>query len=68
MRTTDCSSCESAFDHCHGTLIVHASRIAECTDEHCLELSHARHAFVLDCRDLAGGCRCTDEDTVRRRA
>ncbi|MGK8510833.1 hypothetical protein ACRS5S_23270 [Nocardia asiatica] len=68
MRTPVCSSCESAFDHCHGTLIVHASRMAECTDEHCLDLAHARHAFVLDCRDLAGGCRCTDDDTVRRRA
>ncbi|WP_306307202.1 hypothetical protein [Nocardia exalbida] len=47
---------------------MHASRIAECTDEQCLDLSHDRHAFVLDCRDLAGGCRCTDDDTVRRRA
>jgi hypothetical protein len=49
-------------------LIVHASRIAECTDEHCLDFSHVRHTFVLDCRALAGGCRCTEDDAATRRA
>nr|WP_081706367.1 hypothetical protein [Nocardia sp. CNY236] len=67
MRTPGCSSCESASDHCHGTLIVHAGRIAECTEQ-CFDSAHARHAFVIDCRDLAGGCRCTEGGTVRRRA
>ncbi|MGK8521582.1 hypothetical protein ACRS6B_08505 [Nocardia asteroides] len=44
------------------------SRIAECTDDECLDFSHVRHAFVLDCRDLAGGCRCAEDDAGRRRA
>ncbi|MEV6321986.1 hypothetical protein AB0M45_12450 [Nocardia sp. NPDC051787] len=67
MGTTGCSSCDSAFDHCHGTLIVHAGRISECTDELCIDPAHARHAFVIDCGDLAGGCRCTEGDGTRRR-
>ncbi|MEV6431036.1 hypothetical protein [Nocardia sp. NPDC051463] len=63
MRTPTCRSCESAVDHCHGTLVVHLARIAECTDEDCFDLDHARHAFVVDCADIAGGCACTDPAT-----
>ncbi|MFE3441986.1 hypothetical protein ACFXNW_03045 [Nocardia sp. NPDC059180] len=58
MRTTICPSCEAALDHCHGTLVIHAGRIAECTEADCIDFDHARHAFVVDCTDLAGGCRC----------
>lgn len=59
MRAPTCPSCESAVDHCHGTRIVHLGRIAECTDEDCLDPDHARHTFVVDCADVAGGCACT---------
>ncbi|WP_433197735.1 hypothetical protein ACQP1G_01860 [Nocardia sp. CA-107356] len=59
MRAPTCPSCESAIDHCHGTLIVHLVRITECTDEDCDDLDHARHAFIVDCADVAGGCACT---------
>jgi hypothetical protein len=59
MRAPTCLSCESAIDHCHGTLIIHAGRIGECTDEDCTDLDHARHTFVVDCADVAGGCACT---------
>jgi len=59
MRVPTCLSCESAIDHCHGTLIVHLGRIVECTDEDCGDLDHARHTFVVDCADVAGGCACT---------
>ncbi|MFQ6327679.1 MULTISPECIES: hypothetical protein [unclassified Nocardia] len=63
MRAPTCRSCESAVDHCHGTIIVHLGRIAECTDEDCIDLDHARHAFVIDCADIAGGCACTEPTT-----
>ncbi|WP_433626902.1 hypothetical protein [Nocardia sp. CA-120079] len=65
MRTPTCPSCESATDHCHGTLIVHLGRTAECTDADCIDLDHARHAFVVDCGDIAGGCACAARDVTR---
>lgn len=46
------------MDLCDGTLIVHAGNIAECTSDTCDDLDAARHGFVVDCRDLAGGCAC----------
>lgn len=58
MANSVCSSCASALDHCHGTLVVHADRSVECTDADCIDLAHVRHTFVVDCGDVAGGCRC----------
>ncbi|WP_084483781.1 hypothetical protein [Nocardia anaemiae] len=65
MRAPTCPSCESAIDHCHGTLIVHLGRTVECTDTDCIDLDHARHAFVVDCGDIAGGCACAARDVTR---
>ncbi|MVU79597.1 hypothetical protein GPX89_20405 [Nocardia sp. ET3-3] len=50
--------CESALDHCHGTLIVHAAGSVECTESDCFDTGRARHLFVADCADVAGGCSC----------
>ncbi len=58
MRERVCSSCDSALDHCHGTLIVHADRKVECTDPDCPDADRSRHTFVVDCHDVAGGCGC----------
>ncbi|MCP2292953.1 hypothetical protein ACFYT3_24620 [Nocardia amikacinitolerans] len=66
MRAT-CPTCESAVDHCHGTLIIHAARMPECTDDDCIAFDHARHAFIIDCADLAGGCACTTQPSPSRR-
>lgn len=59
MRMTTCGSCASAVDHCHGTLVIHAGLVAECTDPDCVDNDHSRHTFVIDCGDIAGGCYCT---------
>ncbi|MFE2956752.1 hypothetical protein ACWCW7_19295 [Nocardia tengchongensis] len=58
MRPASCASCESALDHCHGTLIVHAAGPVECTESECFDTDRARHLFVADCFDAAGGCAC----------
>lgn len=58
MRAHPCAGCESATDHCHGTLIVHVGRGAECTTQQCVDLDHARHLYIVDCLDVAGGCSC----------
>lgn len=58
MGANDCGTCATAIDHCHGTLIVHAGRVSECTDEGCLDLDRVRHTFVVECTDVAGGCPC----------
>ena len=54
----------AGLDLCDGTLIVHAGNILECTDDGCDDHEPARHGFVVDCYDLAGGCAC--EATLRR--
>ena len=61
-----CSSCDTATDHCHGTLIVHTGILAECTDDSCVEMDRLRHTFVVDCFDLAGACACADLAVARR--
>ncbi|MFF0489421.1 hypothetical protein ACWDSJ_05270 [Nocardia sp. NPDC003482] len=60
-----CLSCDAALDHCHGTLIVHSDRSVECTEPDCSDHDHTRHAFVVDCFDLAGGCRCSVTEPTR---
>ncbi|MBH0779111.1 hypothetical protein [Nocardia bovistercoris] len=62
MPTPECRSCRAAIDHCHGTLIVHPHNATECTDPDCTDPTHARHTFVVDCTDLAGGCPCAHPD------
>ncbi|GAA5045313.1 hypothetical protein [Nocardia callitridis] len=66
MRTDRCLFCDRAIDHCHGTLIVHAGNTTECTERDCVDLDHARHTFVIDCGDLAGGCACAEPNIAMR--
>ena len=56
-----CVECVADTDHCHGTLVRHADRSVECTDVDCWEMGGDRHGFVINCRDLSGGCRCADK-------
>jgi hypothetical protein len=53
---SSCSDCRFGVDHCHGTLIVHRERTVECTDADCELGDLLRHAFILDCTALLGGC------------
>lgn len=57
-----CTSCDSALDHCHGTLIVHTDWSVECTDG-CFDSDRSRHSFIVDCFDIAGGCGCAVTET-----
>ncbi|ONM47460.1 hypothetical protein B0T44_22530 [Nocardia donostiensis] len=61
MAERTCRSCVSEIDHCHGTLMLHAGRIAECTDSGCVDADFARHTFTVECTDVAGGCRCDEQ-------
>ena len=58
---SSCSDCRFGVDHCHGTLIVHADRTVDCTDADCELGDLMRHAFVVDCAAILGGC-CAPED------
>ena len=51
-----CRDCEAGLAHCHGTLIMHSLRYAECTEDGCGNPESITHTFVLDCD--AVGCRC----------
>lgn len=69
----ECISCQTGSDHCHGTLIVHVDGMfgrnkIECTQEDCVDRLLARHGFIVDCVDLAGGCGCAATATGYRRA
>jgi hypothetical protein len=58
-----CPDCDPGVDHCHGTLVVHSDRTAECTDTACELPDTLRHAFVIDCIAVSGGCCVTEEAT-----
>ncbi|MBU3060396.1 hypothetical protein KO481_02520 [Nocardia sp. NEAU-G5] len=67
MRTRVCTSCDSALDHCHGTLIVHTDWSVDCTEgDNCYDGDRSRHSFIVDCFDVAGGCGCAVSGTRRR--
>jgi hypothetical protein len=51
-----CRDCESDQEHCHGTVIVHALRRSECTEDGCTSPELFTHVFVIDCD--AVGCDC----------
>lgn len=53
-----CSSCETGIDHCHGTLVEHASGVVECTDAGCVSFGIERHLLVIECDEVVGGCGC----------
>lgn len=65
-RTAKCSLCESALDHCHGTLIAHADGSYECTDWSCAAADRVRHPFLADCSNVAGGCECVVAEVFSR--
>jgi len=55
----ECASCDAGIDHCHGTLVVHPDGgFAECTDPGCVDGDRLRHALIVDCQALGGGCAC----------
>lgn len=56
-----CGDCGLDVDHCHGTLVIHHDRTWECTDPDCTFAELMTHAFVIDCRTVAGGCCTVDE-------
>ncbi|CPW65192.1 hypothetical protein [Mycobacteroides abscessus] len=58
----DCRDCLRDIDHCHGTLIVHSSRHAECTDRDCDSQYVLRHSLVIDC--IAAQCDCASESQL----
>ncbi len=51
----DCRGCRAELDHCHGTVIQHALRRSECTEDSCV-MPEVVHVFVVDCEAI--GCAC----------
>ena len=51
-----CWRCEAGWEHCHGTVIRHSLRHAECTDHGCPGAELVPHGLVIDCD--AVGCAC----------
>jgi hypothetical protein len=58
-----CLECGLDIDHCHGTLIMHSDRMAECTQPGCELADLLRHALIIDCAAVMGGC-CVIEEAV----
>jgi hypothetical protein len=48
-------------DHCHGTLVAHNGRTVDCTDAACDVPDLLRHAFIVDCSAVLGGCCLVEE-------
>ena len=53
---SSCSDCGLDVDHCHGTLVVHDGGTVDCTDAACDFPDLLRHAFIVDCIAVRGGC------------
>ncbi|MBV8965190.1 MAG: hypothetical protein JO191_03330 [Mycobacteriaceae bacterium] len=51
-----CRYCRDGLEHCHGTVIMHAHRRAECTEDDCDGPSYIDHVWRVDCD--AVGCTC----------
>jgi hypothetical protein len=56
VRRLRCAGCESGFDHCHGTLVVHVDGAAECTDPSCDDTDQLRHDLAVDCPSTVIDC------------
>jgi hypothetical protein len=52
-----CPDCGDRWDHCHGTLVLHAD-LLECTDASCDRPSVAAHRLVVGCGEI--GCSSCD--------
>jgi hypothetical protein len=56
--SADCRDCREGLDHCHGAIIRHSLRRAECTEPGCVSPELLPHTFVVDCDAI--GCGCTE--------
>ena len=56
-----CLDCGLDVDHCHGTLVVHEDSTVDCTDVMCELPDLLRHAFIVDCVAVLGGCCLVEE-------
>jgi hypothetical protein len=57
---SSCSDRGWDVDHCRGTLVMHDDRTVDCTDAACDLPDLFRHAFIVDCIAVRGGC-CASE-------
>ena len=57
-----CRYCHYGWEHCHGTVIIHEQRCAECTDDDCDGPEFIAHVLRIDCD--AVGCPCGQSSTV----
>jgi hypothetical protein len=57
-----CAGCQTGLDHCHGTLVVHGDGTRDCTDADCALDDPLRHALIVDCFNVVGGC-CAARET-----
>ncbi|GFG72664.1 hypothetical protein [Mycobacterium botniense] len=53
---TSCRGCREDLAHCHGTVIRHALRRPECTDDGCDDPELIPHTFVIECDMVGCGC------------
>jgi hypothetical protein len=51
-----CADCAGDVDHCHGTLVAHGDGTVDCTDAACAATEPLRHALIIDCAAVLGGC------------
>ncbi|MGH3724702.1 MAG: hypothetical protein ACRDUS_11345 [Mycobacterium sp.] len=56
VRDDACRDCARDIDHCHGTLVMHSYRHAECTALDCDGPYLLRHSLVIDC--VTAQCDC----------
>jgi hypothetical protein len=60
---SSCSDCGPEVDHCRGTLVLHDDQTVDCTDAACKLPDLMRHALIVDCVVVLGGC-CGGEEAA----
>ena len=51
-----CAPCGRAWDHCHGSWVLHTDGTGECTDVEGSHLPPETHDVVLPCCEVDSGC------------
>jgi hypothetical protein len=64
LSSVRCRWCNDDIEHCHESLVLHASGDAQCIDAGCSVPTEAHHMLIA-CADF--GCRCanTGSDTAK---
>ncbi|HSH59464.1 MAG TPA: hypothetical protein VK988_07450 [Acidimicrobiales bacterium] len=61
VRSRACPDCADGLAHCHGTLVLHADGVLDCSEAVC-RADPGLHAWWVPCIELAPRCGCVGDE------